>query len=51
MGNYSEAGIALIIPFNIPDGFVSTFSIDYTIALGSLASGSIMDDGGDDFGP
>jgi hypothetical protein len=50
-GNYSEGKVALIIPFNIPDDFVGTFSVDYTIASGSLSSGSIMDDGGDDFGP
>jgi hypothetical protein len=49
-GNYSGGNVALIIPFTIPDDFIGTFNLDYSIASGSLTSGSIMDDGGNDFG-
>jgi hypothetical protein len=49
-GNYSAGSVALIIPLYIPDEFIGTFNINYTIAEGELTSGSLMDDDGEDYG-
>jgi hypothetical protein len=50
-GNNTDGKVAMVIPLDIPDGFVGTFNIDYKLASGSLKSGFIMDDDGEDYGP
>jgi hypothetical protein len=49
-GNSSNSKVAMIIPLDIPDDFISTYTLNYTIASGSLKSGSITDDWGEDYG-
>lgn len=49
-GNSSDGKVAMIIPFDIPDDFIGTFKVNYTIASGILKSGSLQDDWGEDYG-
>ncbi|KAL1874742.1 hypothetical protein VTK73DRAFT_270 [Phialemonium thermophilum] len=48
-----EAGgkVAMIIPFDVPDDFIGSFHLDYSIISGTLKSGLITDDWGEDYGP
>jgi hypothetical protein len=49
-GNKTDGSVAMIIPFDVPYDFEGTFKVNYTIASGSLKSGSLIDDWGNDFG-
>lgn len=49
-GNKTDGSVAMIIPFDVPYDFEGTFNVNYTIASGSLKSGSLIDDWGNDFG-
>ncbi|KAK0614386.1 hypothetical protein B0T14DRAFT_308563 [Immersiella caudata] len=49
-GEYSEGKVAMIVPLDIPDDFVGTFTVSYTIASGEIKSGYIMDGWGEDYG-
>lgn len=49
-GNASDGKVALTIPFYIPYDFLGTFHLNYSIASGTLKSGSIIDDWGNGFG-
>ncbi len=50
-GDSSLGKVAMIIPFDIPEDFIGTFILNYTIAAGTIKSGSIVDDWGEDYGP
>jgi hypothetical protein len=49
-GNYSQGSVAMILPLDIPQDFVGTFTVDYATAQGKFDSGSIIDDEGEDYG-
>lgn len=49
-GNYSDGKVAMIIPLDIPIDFQGTYTVNYTIESGSLKSGLITDDWGEDYG-
>ncbi|KAL3713665.1 hypothetical protein TMatcc_002368 [Talaromyces marneffei ATCC 18224] len=49
-GNKTDGSVAIIIPFDVPYDFEATFNVNYSIASGSLKSGSMIDDWGNDFG-
>lgn len=49
-GNKTDGSVAMIIPFDVPSDFEGLFHVNYSIASGSLKSGSLIDDWGNDFG-
>jgi hypothetical protein len=49
-GNDTGGSVAMVIPFYIPDDFIGTFNLNYAISSGTLKSGSLGDDWGNDFG-
>lgn len=48
--NSTGGDVAMIIPLNIPEDFVGTFEINYKLESGTLRSGLIIDDDGEDYG-
>jgi hypothetical protein len=49
-GDNTGGSVAMIVPLYIPNDFLGTFSVDYAIASGTLRSGLIGDNWGNDYG-
>ncbi|KFY18413.1 hypothetical protein V493_08630 [Pseudogymnoascus sp. VKM F-4281 (FW-2241)] len=49
-GNSSDGKVAMIIPLDIPIDFEGSYTVNYTVASGSIKSGYITDDWGEDYG-
>lgn len=49
-GNYSQGPVAMLLPLDIPDAFVGSFKVDFTISQGNFIAGSVIDDEGNEYG-
>lgn len=49
-GNSSDGKVAMIIPLDIPVDFEGSYTVNYTVASGSIKSGFITDDWGEEYG-